>query len=526
VTEGALPSIAALQAMADLCDLDDPARHAAWMARMRVDAGALDLLRTAPVPAEQGPVDVHGLTRREPGPHSAVTSGGHHATGPGRVALDVRKGHRRALDGVDRALTAAHEHTRLNAFTHLFDNQARAEAADLDARVGRGEDGGPLAGVTLAVKDLIDVEGYVTTGGTRVLGSRAALRDADCVARLRAAGAIPVGMANLHGLAYGALSRNPDFGRVLNPHHEQAVAGGSSGGSAAAVAAGIVDVALGTDTAGSVRIPAACCGVVGLKPTYGRIRTHGVHPLAPSMDTVGPLSITATASAFLLQVLSATPFTASDTDWRDLDGVTVGLLGGYFLAHTAPAVRAALAGACAAIETAGGRVVEVDVPIMHHAPAAQLFTLAAEAFDVHREMLAERGHLLPEDVRVRLEMGMFFLAADYVRAQRLRGLMQAQLDDALTRADVLLTPTIATTAPDADADEVVVDDAVWPTQFALSRLTMPFNATGHPALSLPWGADARGCPVGLQIVGAVMDEVSVLGVARVLEQLRENHLTR
>jgi Asp-tRNA(Asn)/Glu-tRNA(Gln) amidotransferase A subunit family amidase len=526
VRDSALPSPTALRVMAGLFDLDDPTRHGAWTARMELDAATLGLLRTAPVPADQGPVDVHGLSRRDPGTRAAPRLAHGPAAGVARVALDVRQGRRSVLDGVQRALADARDHRGLNAFTHLFEDRARADAAALDARVARGEDAGPLAGVTVAVKDLMDVEGYATTGGTRVLGPRAAARDADCVARLRAAGAVVVGMANLHGLAYGALSLNPDFGRVLNPRHEQALAGGSSGGSAAAVAAGIVDVALGTDTAGSVRIPAACCGVVGLKPTYGRVGTDGVHPLAPTMDTVGPLTRTVADAAHLLHVLSPTPFSASDTDWRDLDGVTVGLPGAYFRDHLAPEVRAALTGACAAVEAAGGRVVDLDVPIMRHAPAAQLFTLAAEAFDVHRDTLADRGSLLPEDVRVRLEMGMFILAADYVRAQRLRGLMQARLDSALARVDVLLTPTTATAAPDAGAAHVAVDGAVWPTQFALSRLTMPFNATGHPALSLPWGADARGGPVGLQIVGRPMDEVSVLGVGRVLEQLRENHLTR
>lgn len=523
MTRSAVSSVGSLQAMASLCGLDDPERHAAWTARMDVDAGTLDLLRDAPVPDEQGPVDVYGLIRRDPGAtrDRARRGGGDSPVeGAAQVAIEVDEGRRGVLDRVRGALGAAREHASLHAFTHLFEDAARAEAVTLDARVGRGEDLGPLAGVTVAVKDLVDVEGYATTGGTRVLGRRVAGRDADCVARLRAAGAVVVGMANLHGLAYGALSVNPDFGRVRNPRRAQALAGGSSGGSAAAVAAGIVDVALGTDTAGSVRIPAACCGVVGLKPTYGRVRTDGVQPLAPTMDTVGPLTRTVADAALLLQVLSPTPFSASETDWSDLDGVSVGLPGAYFRDHLAPEVRAALAQACAAVEAAGGRVVELEIPSMRHAPAAQLYTLAAEAFDVHRDMLADRGALLPEDVRVRLEMGMFFLASDYVRAQRLRGLMQSQTDEALARVDVLLTPTVATTAPDAGVAEVAVDGAVWPTQFALSRLTMPFNATGHPALSLPWGSDERGCPAALQIVGRAMDEVSVLGVARVLERLR------
>lgn len=522
MTQAAQPT--ALQVMADLWDLDDPARRDAWAARMDVDASTLDLLRTAPVPNVQGPVDMHSLARRRPAAREQPGRGRERRTSEvARTAHAVQDGSRSAADGVDRALATAGNTSHVNALVHIFDD-ARAHARSLDARAARGDDVGPLAGVTVAVKDLIDVQGYATTGGTSVLGGQVAVRDADCVARLRAAGAVVVGMANLHALAYGALSTNPGFGRVLNPRRERALAGGSSGGSAAAVAAGIVDIALGTDTAGSVRIPAACCGVVGFKPTYGRLPVDGVHPLARSMDTVGPLTGTVGDAAALLEVLSPTPFSAAGTDWDDLSGLTVGLPQTYFLDHVSPQVRAGLAGACAAVHAAGGRVVEVDLPSMRHAPAAQLYTLAAEAFDVHRDTLADRGELLPDDVRVRLEMGMFFLASDYVRAQRLRGLLQAEVDHAFDRVDVLLTPTLAMTAPDAGMDEVTVDGAVWPTQFAMTRLTMPFNATGHPALTLPWGVDDLGLPIGLQVVGRPMDETSVLGVGRVLEELRQDFL--
>lgn len=506
--------------LADLWQMDDPARHDAWAARMDADAGTLDLLRSAQVPDDQGPVDLRSLVSRPVRSRERQDrQRGGQPIGITRTALDLRNRQCSVGDRVRDSIAAARDAAHLNALVHVFDDEAPARATVIDAHLATGGGVGPLAGVTVAVKDLIDVQGYATTGGTRVLGGRVAARDADCVARLRAAGAVVVGMANLHGLAYGALSTNPDYGRVINPRRPQALAGGSSGGSAAAVAAGIVDVALGTDTAGSVRIPAACCGVVGLKPTYGRLPIDGVQPLAPSMDTVGPLTKTVTDAAALLEVLSPVPFSASDTVWDDLGGVTVGVPRTYFLDHVAPQVRSALTGACAAVEAAGGRVIDVDIPSMRHAPAAQLFTLAAEAFDVHRAMLAARGDLLPEDVRLRLEMGMFFLASDYVRAQRLRGLLQTQVDRALDMVDVLLTPTLATTAPDAGTDHVEVDGARWPTQFAMTRLTMPFNATGHPALTLPWGEDNRGVPVGLQIAGRAMDETSVLGVGRILEQL-------
>jgi Asp-tRNA(Asn)/Glu-tRNA(Gln) amidotransferase A subunit family amidase len=517
-------SLASMRLVAELQGLDDPARHELWLQRLEVDRVALDLLNDVRLPQEQGPVDVHTLLLRQPR-QQPERRGRLSIADVSDTARRVREGQETALERVEHALGRAKEMEHLHALTALFQDDVRAQAKRLDARAARGEDVGPLAGVTVAVKDIIDVAGRATTGGTRALGSVPADRDAPCVARLRAAGALIIGMANLHPLAYGTLSLNPDFGRVLNPHRSAALAGGSSGGSAAAVAAGIVDVALGTDTAGSVRIPAACCGVVGLKPTFGRIPTAGAYPLSRTLDHVGPLTGSVSDAAALLEVLSEVPFAARDTGWQDLQGLVVGVPQGYVMDHLSPEVRSALEDGKAAVQQAGGTVVDVDVPSLRAAPAAQLYTLAAEAFEVHRDLLRDRAGRLPEDVRLRLEMGMFLLAADYVRAQRLRGLLQKEFDEILAHSDVLLTPTLAVTVPDAGIAEVDVEGALWTTQFALSRLTMPANATGHPALSLPWGTDNRGTPLGLQLVGRPMEEASILGVAGVLERVRDGRGT-
>ncbi|QIN78480.1 hypothetical protein GBA65_08040 [Rubrobacter marinus] len=513
-------------AIAGLYELDDRGRHEAWLGRVRTDREVISLLAEAPIPLEQGVIDVHGLVNRPARERwqSRPLAADGESSGPprtaGQQAAAVQSGETSAVDLVEEALESAHRQRHLNAFIALFEERAREEADAVDRRVWGGEEVGPLAGVTVAVKDLIDVEGYATTGGTRVLDLAPAREDAACVARLRRAGAVILGMANLHGLAYGALSFNPDFGRVLNPRREEALSGGSSGGSGAAVAAGITAGALGTDTGGSVRVPAACCGVVGLKPTFGRVSTAGVYPLGRTMDHVGPVTRTVADAALFLEVLSDEPFAASTTAWRDLDGVVVGVPRTYFFDHLSDEVRAAVEDCERAVVEAGGEVIEADIPSMRFAPAAQLFTIAADALDVHRQMLARKADLLPEDVRLRLEMGMFFLAADYVRAQRLRGMLQKDVDAALEKADVLLMPTTAVTAPDAGVREVRVGDVTWPTQLALSRLTMPFTATGHPALTLPWGSDDRGCPVGLQIVGRPMEEAAILGTGRVLERTR------
>jgi Asp-tRNA(Asn)/Glu-tRNA(Gln) amidotransferase A subunit family amidase len=514
-----------IAAIASLYELDDADRHEAWLGRVRLDEAVIELLDEAPIPVSQGVVDVHSLIGRPERERWYTRPVLHEpeAVPPrtaGEEAAAVREGRTRAIDLVERSLQSAHRQRHLNALTALFEEQARKEARAIDRGVSDGEDVGPLAGVTVAIKDLISVRGYATTGGTRVLKLPPASEDAAYVARLRRAGAVVVGMANLHGLAYGAMGINPDYGRVLNPRREEAVAGGSSGGSGASVAAGIAAGSLGTDTGGSVRLPAACCGVVGLKPTFGRVPTSGVYPLGRTMDHVGPVARTVGDAALFLEVLSDTPFPAASTAWRDLEDIVVGVPRTYFLEDLADEVRDALDECKKAVLESGGEVVDTDIPSMRYAPAAQLFTIAADAFDVHRQTLAERADDLPEDVRLRLEMGMFFLAADYVRAQRLRGMLQREVDEALEEADVLLTPTAAITAPDADVQEVSIGGVTWPTQFALSRLAMPFTVTGHPALTLPWGSDARGCPIGLQLVGRPMEEAAILGTGRVLERHR------
>ena len=340
------------------------------------------------------------------------------------------------------------------------------------------------------------------------------------VARLRAAGALVVGMANLHGLAYGTLSTNADFGRVHNPHRPAALSGGSSGGSAAAVAAGIADVALGTDTAGSIRIPASCCGVVGLKATFGRVPTTGAHPLGWTLDHVGPLTRTVADAAAVLEVLSDAPFAAERCAWRDLSTTVVGLPRTYALEHLDPVVRASLLDCAEHVRAAGGRVVDVDVRRGTGRPRPSC-TRSRPRPSTCTATCWRRWP--PHGCRTTCGCagdGMFFSAADYVRAQRLRGLMQRDVDRVLAEVDVLLTPTLAVRVPDADVPEVEVEGARWTTQFALSRLTMSANATGHPAVSLPWGADERGVPIGMQLLGGAMDEVGLLGVAGVLERSR------
>jgi Asp-tRNA(Asn)/Glu-tRNA(Gln) amidotransferase A subunit family amidase len=506
----------ALAAVSETFGLAAPERYALWRARLEEDATTAAPLARTDLRDVQSQVRLDSLTSRTPRPLDARRVR--------RASDDDRPGWSR-VDGsvaqrVTDALAAIRDNEHLNAFTSVFAEEALAGAAELDERAARGEDIGPLGGCVVAVKDLIDVQGHRTTGGTSALRGNAAVEDAPVLARLRAAGAVVIGTANLHALAYGALSTSSDFGPVGNPRRDDAIAGGSSGGSAAAVSAGLVDLALGTDTAGSIRIPSSLCGVVGLKATYGRMSTRGVQALGPSLDHVGPIARTVGEAAVALEVMSEAPFSAASTRWESLDGVRVGVPSSYFADHLDPEVRGALSSARAAVGELGGEVQEVDLPSAYLSPAAQLCTLSPEAFDVHRELLKERAHELPDDVRLRLEVGMFRSAPDYVRAQRVRQVMQSEMDAALSRTDVLLVPTLPVIAPLRDVWHLEVEGQHWTTQLAMTRLTMPFNLTGFPALTLPWAADSRGGSVGIQLAAGPMEEVRLLGAAHALERQR------
>lgn len=504
--------------------MNDPERYGLWRERLEQDRPTVELLRRADLRASQAMVRLDDLIRREPRNRRAANPPDQAEENPDTTAHEVvertKYGTESVSDRVAQALRTITERTELNAFTAVFGERALDEARSLDERLGRGKAIGPLGGVIVAVKDLIAVEGYRTTGATRALQLEPSKSDAVAVARLRSAGAVIIGAANLHALAYGALSTSSDVGAVGNPLRPEAIAGGSSGGSAAAVRAGMADLALGTDTAGSIRIPSALCGVVGLKPTYGRIPTTGVHALGPSLDHVGPITRTVADAALSLQVMSDHSFQAADTRWRDLDGVVVGIPRTYFRDHLDPEVREALESALTAVTDLGGQIREVDIPSLEFSSGAMLCTLAAEAFDVHRELLREHGDLLPDDVRLRLEVGMFRTGPDYVRAQRFRAVLQAEMDQTLRDTDVLLTPTVTVTAPPHGVSELDVEGAHWTTQFALTRLTMPFNLTGHPALTLPWATDRHGGSIGMQLAGRPMDEVTLLGAAEALENTR------
>ncbi len=415
------------------------------------------------------------------------------------IAARVRA---RALSPVAVAaayLERAEANRHLNAFITLARDRVLADAEQLAKRIAGGEDPGALAGVPVAVKDLMHVRGYPLTGGTRAIDPKVSEFDAEVVARLRAAGAIIIGTANLHELAYGVTSINPHFGRVQNPWAPACIAGGSSGGSAAAVAAGLAAVAVGTDTAGSIRIPAACCGVVGLKPSYDAVSREGVMPLAWSLDHVGPIARSVEDAALMFEVmagLSAGSIRSSQAD--DRLRLRIARPVPYFFDLLDAQVRARVDQVIALLVDAGASVADTAIAGVALAPAIQFMTICPEATNAHWRRLLDHGDKLGADVRVRLEIGQFLLGMDYVKAQRLRQRLRRAFLAALDSADVLITPTLAIPAPAADAVTVAIAGTNRPVHSVLTAFTAPFNSTGLPAITLPCGVDQHGpadrCP--------------------------------
>jgi aspartyl-tRNA(Asn)/glutamyl-tRNA(Gln) amidotransferase subunit A len=432
------------------------------------------------------------------------------------LAHSIRSGAQRAVDVARSALQAAGAWHSLNAFTTLVESEVLRQAEAIDAAVARRVDPGPLAGVPVAVKDLMPVRGHPVSNGTLARAPVHADRDAAVVARLRAAGAVIFGMTNLHELAYGVTSHNPHFGAVGNPRFPGVVPGGSSGGSAAAVAAGIVPLAVGTDTGGSVRIPAACCGIVGFKPTFGAVDKTDVHPLAWSLDHVGPMAASVDDAALMFRVMAALNEAPTGPE---VPVPALAFATGFFRELVQPAVLARVDEVRARALGRGATVTEVDVVDMHLAPGAQFLTQGAEATQANWDIFAEVGDRLGEDVRVRLAVGQFLLATDYVKAQRVRRHLRDACVRAIGEADVLVTPTLPCVPPPVGQSMLTVEGRTFPTPALLTRLTSPFNLTGLPALAIPCGSDAEGLPVSLQLVGRPGEDGRVLAAGCWIEQL-------
>ncbi len=393
----------------------------------------------------------------------------------------------------------------LNAFIEPGAASARA-AAELATRdIACGLDRGPLHGIPVAIKDLIDVAGLPTTYATRAVPPVMPARDAELVRRLREAGAIILGKTNLLEFAYGSV--HPAFGQTNNPHDPARTSGGSSGGSAAAVAAGIVPLAVGTDTGGSIRIPAAYCGIVGLKPSYGLVPTDGVFPLSWSLDHAGPLARTVADAAIFMAAVTGQPRADDVPPGRLRFGVVRALLDAPVVT---PGVRACIEAALETLRGAGAAIHEVTIPELDAANAALTTILLPEARLVHEAMAARDPGGYAAPTLAQIEAGRHVPATDLVRARHLAQRLRAAIEALFDRCDALLTPTVAWIAPGADPDLSSDDGDV---EMLSSGFT---NLTGHPSLSLPCGA-SDGLPVGLQLVGALGADARLLAVAAAVE---------
>ena len=410
-----------------------------------------------------------------------------------------------ARELIEASLERIAQRRELNCFIALLADRARADADEADRRRAQGASLGPLDGVPIGVKDNIDVAGSPATAGMATRRDRFPPQDAFCVAKLRAQGAIILGKTNLHEAALGATNDNPHYGRCFNPHGSGRTPGGSSGGSAAAVAAGLVAGALGTDTLGSIRIPASYCGTVGLKPTFGRVSTAGVCALSSRFDHVGPLARTVEDAALLLYAMAGADRDSAESPRPERDR-RLAVLENYEGTPVAPAVREAFERALQVLADLGYRVESVAIPDYEPSQArrAGLLMVEADAALVHETDLAERPELLSDEVRAMLEYGRRATAAKRAQAERVVTLAAMGTRQLLEEFDAIVSPTTPQTA-------FLFGEPIPESQGDFTALA---NLAGCPAISVPMGADAAGMPIGLQLVAAPWCEAGLIEIAR------------
>lgn len=424
---------------------------------------------------------------------------------------------------------------KLNAFITVTAEIALAQAkkaeSELFAPRGRKQhrDRGPLHGIPISLKDNIYTKGIRTTGGSKILRDFIPQHDAPVVFRLKEAGAVILGKTNMHEFAYGVTSNNPHYGAVRNPWDLALIPGGSSGGSAAAVAAGLCFGSIGTDTGGSIRIPSALCGIVGVKPTFGRVSVKDVIPLSPHLDCVGPLARTSADAARLLDAIfvrgkdepslqSATKLSQARRRFR------LGLPKGFFSDVVSPEVQFTFDHALRLLQKTDCTLKDVSIPLLFETEDAGNQIAWAEATHYHQRAgwFPARAEEYGEDVRTRLEMGAKVSATSYLQAMEVRYSFIEQFHAAMAKAnvDALVVPTTPIPAPVIGEETTPVCGTNHPTRALLLRLNRPANLGGLPAVSVPCGFTPAGLPVGLQLIGAVTDEHLLLRIAIILERSR------
>ncbi len=422
----------------------------------------------------------------------------------------------------------------LNSFITLLADDATEQAAIAEREIVAGNWLGPLHGIPIGLKDLYYTKGVRTTAGSRILRDFVPDYDSAVAERFANAGAILLGKLQMHEFALGATSVNPHDGAARNPWDTARITGGSSGGSGSAVVAGQCMGALGSDTGGSIRIPSGLCGIVGMKPTFGRVSRHGVHPLSWSLDTVGPMTRTTRDSAIILNALAG--FDARDPSSANaptedftarLDdgarGLRIGVPDDFFYDVIDPEIADAVSAASETLRELGATVERCRIPALEHSLAISSAILVAEAAETLFDHLRDNPELIGADVRERLYLGAMTPAVDYIEAQRARTAYNERLADAMREYDLLLAPTTAIGAPGVDQETVDIGGRTESALSLMSRLTRPFNLTGQPTISIPCGFTSDGLPIGMQIAGRAWEEATVFRAANAYERATDWH---
>jgi aspartyl-tRNA(Asn)/glutamyl-tRNA(Gln) amidotransferase subunit A len=449
---------------------------------------------------------------------------------PTGLADRIRLGETRSLDAVEAYLERIERvDGRVNSYVTVAADHARQRAREADEALERGQTLGPLHGLPIALKDNIDTAGIRTTVGSAFFADRVPDRDAEVARRLHDAGAVLLGKLTMHEFAYGATNQNPHYGGCRNPWDLDRIPGGSSGGSGAAVAAGLCAAALGTDTGGSVRIPAALNGVTGIRPTTGRASTRGIFPITWTFDAPGPLARGIEDAARLLAVMAG--FDAEDPGSIDrpaddvlgalgqgLDGLRVGVPRNFFFEGVDSDVADRVRDAAEALARGGAAVDEIDLPGAEGADQTTVRMIWAEAYAIHRRRLEEQPELFGEDVRRRLMLAADVTGADYAECRHQARVWRRSVERAFQDVDLILAPAAETTAPRADDAEMIA------TTRRLTRLTYAWTLAGLPALSVPCGFDRSGLPIGLQLAAARFGEATLVRAGAAYQRETDWHL--
>ena len=426
---------------------------------------------------------------------------------------------------------------KLNSFITLLADQAMAAARHAEQEIQAGNDRGPLHGIPLALKDLYYTRGIRTTSGSKIFDTFVPDVDSTVAAKLREAGTILLGKLNMHPLAYGPTGENGDYGDMHNPWNPRLIAGGSSGGSGSAVAAGESALTMGSDTGGSIRIPSALCGLVGLKPTYGRVSRYGLTPLAWSQDHAGPMARTVEDCALLMNVAAGydpkdpTSLNLPVPDFTkalaaEIKGLRVGVPKEYFELPLDSRVKEIVWKAIRRLGELGAIVSEVSWPMVHICTAMANAIQMSEATAYHSKLIRTQGAKIYPPVRLRLEAGFFISGTDYVQAQRARTLFYRESLSLMKEVDLLAGPTLPVTAFEIGTTKVKVENTRVGAIALLTQYTRPFNLNGFPAITVPCGFSEDGLPIGLQLAGRPLEEETVLRAAHAYEQSTDWHLRR